>query len=128
MTFGGTVQGSLGEDESRLPRQWQFQAGGVGSLRGHDFQEFQGDRLALASLEYGVDVGANVAPVLFVDGGMAWNESKNANGGIAGSGPMALDGGIGLLLGADGLRIDIARDLRKERAPARVTVRLANSF
>lgn len=128
LVFGGVPQGTLDDEGSLLPRQWQFQAGGVGSLRGHEFQEFRGDRLALASLEYGVDVGANVVPVLFVDGGKAWNESENASGGVAGSGPLALDGGIGLMLGADALRVDIARDLRAEQAPARVTVRFANSF
>jgi hypothetical protein len=35
---------------------------------------------------------------------------------------------MGLLFGSDGLRIDVARDLRAQRAPARVTVRLSRSF
>lgn len=125
---GGTPQGVVASDQSLLPVQWQFQAGGVGSLRGHRFQEFRGDRLILGTLEYGLDVDANARPVLFLDGGMAWNESDNRAGGIAGSGPLALDGGIGVLFGCDGLRVDVARDLRARRAPARVSLRLERSF
>lgn len=125
---GGTPQGNVAPDRSLLPTQWQFQAGGVGSLRGHRFQEFRGDRLLLGTLEYGLDVDANALPVLFVDGGMAWNESDDRTGGVAGSGPLALDGGIGVLFGSDGLRVDVARDLRAKRAPARVSVRLSQSF
>jgi hypothetical protein len=125
---GATPQGWTATDGSRLPEQWQFQLGGVGSLRGHEFQEFRGDRVLLGTLEYGLDLETNVRPVLFVDGGMAWNESDQRSGGIAGSGPLAVDGGAGLLFGSDGLRIDAARDLRAERAPVRVTMRLSQSF
>jgi outer membrane protein insertion porin family len=125
---GTTTQGSFGADGSRLPRQWQFQAGGVGTLRGHPFQEFRGDRLVLATVEYGIEVGARARPVVFLDGGKAWNEIDAQSGGIGGSGPLALDGGVGVLLGADGFRLDVARDLRRERAPARVTVRLFHTL
>ena len=125
---GGAPQGNAAADGSLLPVQWQFQAGGVGSLRGHRFQEFRGDRMLLGTLEYGLDVDANARPVLFVDGGMAWNESDDRNEGVAGSGPLALDGGVGVLFGSDGMRIDVARDLRAVRAPARVSVRLSRSF
>ena len=122
---GFTPVGDRREDGSRLPAQWQFQAGGIGSLRGHKFQEFRGDRLGLATLEYSIDPGDAIKTVLFLDGGMAWNEANDVSGGIAGSGPLALDGGIGVALGTQGLRVDVARDLRKQRAPARVTARLS---
>lgn len=125
---GGTPQGIVASDGSLLPVQWQFQAGGVGSLRGHRFQEFRGDRILLGTLEYGLDVDVNMRPVLFVDGGMAWNESDDRSGGVAGSGPLALDGGMGVLFGSDGMRIDVARDLRAVRAPAHVSLRLSRSF
>ena len=125
---GTTTQGVLGNDGSRLPTQWQFQAGGVGTLRGHRFHEFHGDRLLIATLEYGVEVRTRVRPIVFFDAGKAWNESDERGGGVAGSGPLALDGGLGILLGADGFRIDVARDLRQEDAPARVTVRLFHTL
>ena len=113
---------------SRLPTQWQFFAGGVGSLRGHDFHEFAGDRLLLGTLEYGLDFGSAARPVLFVDGGKAWNESQDAGDGVAGSGKLALDGGVGFLFGSDGFRVDVARNLRAERAAAIVTVRMFHAL
>ena len=125
---GATTQGSVGPEGSRLPFQWQFQAGGVGTLRGHHLQEFRGDRLVLATVEYGIEVGARARPVVFLDGGKAWNETDDRSGGVGGSGPLALDGGVGVLLGADGFRIDLARDLRRERAPVRVTMRLFHTL
>ena len=82
----------------------------------------------LGTLEYGLDLDRNWEPVLFVDGGKAWNESNHRTGGVGGSGPLALDGGLGLLLGSDAIRIDVARDLRAEHAPARVSFRLSHTF
>lgn len=127
---GMTPQGIEDETGSTLPPQWQFQAGGIGSLRGHRYQEYRGDRAVLGTLEYGLDFGTDVElePVLFVDGGKAWNESDHQTGGVGGSGPLAMDGGLGLLLGSDAIRVDVARNLRAERAPARVSVRLSHAF
>lgn len=124
----GTATQGEPEAGSRLPGQWQFQAGGVGTLRGHRFQEFRGDRLLLATVEYDIELGAQVRPVLFLDGGKAWNQNDDQSGGLGGSGPLALDGGLGFLVGADGLRIDVARNLRAERVPARVTIRLFHTL
>lgn len=122
---GTTLEGPRGEDESRLPLQWQFQAGGVGSLRGHDFQAFRGDRVVLLTAEYAIDVGGEVQPMLFLDSGKAWNEADDRAGGVFGSGPLELDGGLGLQLGRRGPRVDVARDLRREHAEAKVSVRFA---
>jgi hypothetical protein len=124
---GTTPQGTVDADGSRLPRQWRFRAGGVGSLRAHDFDQFVGDRLLLATLEYGVNPGVPVRPVLFLDWGKAWNQSTGDSGGPAGTGeiPYALDGGIGLQLGTGftSARVDVARNLKAERAPIHVTFR-----
>jgi hypothetical protein len=128
---GWTPQGNPeGRSASRLPPQWQFQAGGIGSLRAHDFQEFRGDRVTLMTVEYGVIIKEKVRPVLFVDGGKAWNQEERLSGGIGGSGPMALDGGVGLQLGSGmtSARLDVARDLRVKRGPAWVSLRLSVPF
>lgn len=125
MTGGFAPVGSRGMGASRLPEQWQFQAGGIGSLRGHRFQEFSGDRLLLGTIDYQIDPGDAIKTALFLDTGMAWNEADHQSGGIAGSGPLALDGGLGITLGDERIRIDVARDLRRERASARVTARLS---
>lgn len=125
LSGGFTPVGVADSTGSRLPNQWQFQAGGIGSLRGHKWREFVGDRTVLGTVEYQIDPADGFQTSLFIDSGLAWNESAAESGGIAGSGPLALDGGIGLTLGTQGLRIDVARDLRKERAPARITARLS---
>jgi hypothetical protein len=131
LAAGWTPTGSPEEGiGSRLPVQWQFQAGGVGSLRAHDYQAFRGDRLALGTLEYGLIIKEQIRPVLFVDGGKAWNQAQHRSGGIGGSGPLALDGGVGLQLGAGmtSARVDVARNLRLERGPAWYSARLSVPF
>ncbi len=111
---------------SHLPEQWEFEAGGPGSLRGHEFQEFRGDRIFLASLEYGLESYGDVQPVIFADWGKAWYQSLSESGGIGGSGPLEISGGMGLAFGKGALagRLDVARDLRRKRAPGRVVFRL----
>ena len=65
------------DDGSKLPVQWEFQAGGIGTLRGHEFQQFHGDRTALATVEYSIDTGESIKTALFLDSGLAWNESRS---------------------------------------------------
>lgn len=125
VTGGFAPVGSSQSTGSRLPEQWQFQAGGIGSLRGHRFQEFSGDRLLLGTIDYQIDPGDAFKTALFLDTGMAWNDAESQSGGVGGSGPLALDGGIGITLGDERVRVDVARDLRRERASARVTARLS---
>jgi hypothetical protein len=122
LTGGTATTGTLDAEGSRLPRQWRFRAGGVGSLRGQEFDQYEGDRILLGTLEYGINPGYQLRPVLFLDWGKAWNRSSD---GTAGEVPYALDGGVGLQLGTGltSARVDAARDLRAQRAPVRVTFR-----
>ncbi len=117
-------------DPSRLPEQWRFEAGGPGSLRGHEFQAFRGDRILLATLEYGLEPYGDLQPVMFVDWGKAWYQCQSESGGIGGSGPLEMGGGMGVAFGKGALagRLDVARDLRAKRAPARVLLRLGVPF
>ncbi len=119
-----------GRDPSRLPEQWKFEAGGPGSLRSHEFQAFRGDRIFLATLEYGLEPYGEVQPVMFVDWGKAWYQCQRESGGIGGSGPLEIGGGMGVAFGKGALagRLDVARDLRAKRAPARVLFRLGVPF
>jgi hypothetical protein len=111
---GFTPEGTVRQG-SRLPVQWRFRAGGVGSLRAHGFNEFEGDRIVLGTAEYGITIEQQVRPILFIDTGKAWNESSEAERNMS----YALDGGIGLQLGSGPMtaRLDAARDLRREHAP-----------
>lgn len=127
---GWTPRGTADTTGSRLPAQWQFQAGGVGSLRAHEYQAFRGDRIALFTAEYGLVLDEKVRPVLFLDGGKAWNQVEDRSGGIGGSGPLALDGGLGFQLGEGptSARLDIARNLRMKRSGAAVSFRVSMPY
>lgn len=116
--------------EPDLPLPWQFRAGGVGTLRSQDFESSRGDRLVLLTLEYGFEAAPQVRPVLFLDTGRTWAAAFPRAGGLWNSGPFHVGGGVGLQLGTGPLsgRLDVARDLRENRAPARVTLRLGYPY
>jgi outer membrane protein assembly factor BamA len=113
-----------------LPFAWRFRSGGIGTLRGHQFQEFAGDRELLGTLEYGLELPRQIRPILFIDSGRTWVGRERHGGGVGGSGPWLVDGGVGLQLGAGPLsgRLDLARDLRAERSTARLSFRLGFPF
>ncbi len=95
-----------GYSNDNLPLFRQFFLGGIGSLRGYDYKEFEGNRMLLLNAEYvwrfyKSDLGAG----LFFDGGKAeWSESQFKTGGLK------TDIGVSLLINND-IRIDIAQRL-----------------
>ena len=72
----------------------------------------------------------DLQPVMFIDWGKAWYQCLSKSGGIGGSGPLEIGGGMGVAFGKGALagRLDVARDLRAKRAPARVLFRLGVPF
>jgi hypothetical protein len=63
----------IGGRGSDLPRQKQFAAGGIGTLRAHPLASQQGDRLFAMSAEYGFLSGTRWPRLLaFYDGAEAW--------------------------------------------------------
>jgi outer membrane protein assembly factor BamA len=107
----------------RLPAQKAFFAGGVGTLRGHSHKADRGDRVLLANVEYSIDLYRAVQGVLFGDIGRAWDSARHDTMPRA-----ALDGGFGLQTRDQRLRLLVARDLRRERAPLLVSVRTTATF
>jgi hypothetical protein len=106
-----------------LPAQRQFYLGGIGTLRGHAFGSLRGDRMLLANLEYGFDLMHGFQGVLFHDVGTAWVHPREL-----GRVRPELDAGLGVRNRTARFRVDLARDLRANRAPIVVTVRIAQPF
>jgi hypothetical protein len=95
-----------GHSDDRLPLFRRFYLGGIGSLRGYDYKEFEGNRYALFNADYAwlfhdSDIGAGV---FFDAGKAAFGEDEFE------SAELKTDIGICFLV-TDVLRIDLAQRL-----------------
>lgn len=82
----------------------QYKVGGQSSLRGYREDQFRGNRMALATLEYRFPIVSKVQGALFTDWGGAWNDGvtpKDIKGSV----------GVGLALNTPlgPLRLDYGR-------------------
>lgn len=96
-----------GFGDSELPSFAKYEIGGLGTVRGYDYKEFEGDTSLVFNVEYRFPLSDNLQGVVFVDWGNAWgfNESisiadlKFGKGfGIRFDtvlGPISIDYGIG---------------------------------
>lgn len=131
----------MGTASGDLPVQLAFDLGGLGSLRGYNFKEFDNfDRLVLGNVEYRLQLGRLVPGYLeekqiipFYDFGTAWfSDEKDALS--AGFDKLTWDRlktsvGIGLSTGpGDGFRVNLARRLDDRDRPMIVRVRLRRIF
>jgi len=131
----------LGTASGDLPVQLAFDLGGVGSLRGYNFKEFDNfDRLVLGNVEYRLQFGRLMPGYLeekqiipFYDFGVAWS-SDEKDALTAGFDQLTWDRlktsvGIGLSTGpGDGFRVNLARRLDDRDKPMMVRVRLRRIF
>ncbi len=146
---GGTANGIL-------PPLYQFDLGGLSTLRGYRFKEFTGDRLVLGNAEYhlrasdGNFLGLDL--ILFVDSGLAWFVDEE-NAELAQRWPvdepsrrraeersleegferlkwssLKTDVGIGLADSDGDFRIDVARRIDRSGGDFTVTFRLCRTF
>lgn len=94
-----------GHSDQQLPLdRWMF-LGGVGSLRGYDYKEFNGNRYAMGNLDYYFEFSDDFAAVLFTDigkCGVGEQEFKDAE--------LKSDIGVGVIFDED-FRINIAQRL-----------------
>jgi outer membrane protein insertion porin family len=115
--FGARVIG--GWSDGVLPPQRQFAIGGLGSVHGYGFKEAVGSSLALVNLEYGI--GWRSGPKVFglFDAGRVTS-------------PTGVDApwlkGVGVGLGAGGVRLDFGYKLDKVPSSLQVTVRFGRTF
>ena len=68
------LRGSYGWGHGDLTEFNQFRVGGQDSVRGYRDDQFRGDRMMLATLEYRFPFGSKVQGILFTDCGGAWND------------------------------------------------------
>ncbi|MEP7027920.1 MAG: BamA/TamA family outer membrane protein [Candidatus Eisenbacteria bacterium] len=122
---------SKGDD---LPFQKTFAIGGIGTLRGATFRQFRGRHMFLANGDWSWELfkrssrnhmlKTGLAVVAFTDFGLAWD----APTWDLGHRKPAWDAGLGLGTTDESFRVYFARDLRAERSPLHVTVRIARSY
>ena len=101
------LRGSYGIGYGDMTEFNQFRVGGQDSLRGYRDDQFRGNRMVLATLEYRFPLSKKVQGIIFGDGGGAWDRGFFPSGGdIYGSvglgvalntpfGPLRLDYGRG---------------------------------
>lgn len=131
----GTLVAEPGGDSfltgpGRVPPQWTFHAGGIGTLRGHDEKEFVGDQLLLANLEYAIRPERSFEIYLFTDLGKAWyqDSAPYAGEGFFGKGQLEWDGGLGVEMANGGVRVQMGQNLRDMDKDPRFTLRLQRAF
>jgi len=113
---GGVVHGEL-------PVQSLFYLGGIGSLHAQDYASIVGERMLQLNIEYAFDVFWQIRAIVFQDLGAAWNRPSR----LADLHP-AFDAGVALGNRTGRFRVNFARDMRADRAPLVVTVRLMRTF
>jgi hypothetical protein len=119
------ARGLLGSTrEGALPPQKLWLLGGIGTLRGHQFQRFSGDQFFLVNAEQYCRLRKrSVYGFAFLDYGAAWFGSGNW-----GRQKPALDGGLGLRLGEGPLAFHVAKNLRESGSPVLFGVRMGGTF
>jgi hypothetical protein len=115
--FGARVIG--GWSDGVLPPQRQFAIGGLGSVHGYGFKEAVGSSLALVNLEYGI--GRRNGPMLFglFDAGRVTSPSRSDAPWLK---------GVGVGLGAGGIRLDFGYKPDDVPSSLQVTVRFGRTF
>ena len=101
------LRGAYGFGHGDMTEFNQFRVGGQDGLRGYRDDQFRGNRMALATIEYRFPFSKSVQGIIFGDGGGAWNKGFFPGGGdLYGSvglgvalntpfGPLRLDYGRG---------------------------------
>lgn len=118
--IGFRLRGGLSNQQ--LPLDRRFFLGGVGSLRGYDFKEFEGNRYFLANIDYYWRFSDDFSLALFTDLGQAGFSKKQfeKNG-------LKSDVGVGMLL-FDAIRIDVAQRLDDISESPVITGRIETTF
>ena len=67
------LRGAYGLGYGELTEFNQFRVGGQNSIRGYRDDQFRGNRMLIATLEYRFPLGKQVQGIFFTDGGGAWD-------------------------------------------------------
>ena len=136
----------LGTAKGSLPRQYLYDIGGFGSLRGYGFKEFTGDRMVLFNAEYWIDgdkhwgqywPGDEFDVGAFFDAGSAWfardrsapfDGLNSLVGAEDSSGERDIKTSMGFAIGLDDLRLDMARPLDGREDDWTFSLRFSRTF
>ncbi len=109
------VRGQYGIGSGSISEYNQYRVGGQDTIRGYREDQFRGDRMALASIEYRFPIVSKVTGALFTDFGGAWD---------SGFKPSNMHGSVGIGLGLNTpigpLRLDYGRGSQGGRVHFRV--------
>ena len=127
----GTTSGSV-------PMQKKFDLGGIGSLRGYEYKEFQDDdKMAMLNVEYTTDgdeiSGLEFLPIfddylvaIFIDAGVVWSDKRD----LPKRSEFMRNIGVGIGSKDEGFRVNFAKPLDgpEDEREIVVTVRLNKMF
>jgi len=127
----GTTKGST-------PQQKKFDLGGIGSLRGYEYKEFQnGDKMAMLNVEYTTDgeeiAGLEFLPIfddyliaLFMDAGVVWSDKRD----LPERSEFMRNIGVGIGSKDNGFRVNFAKPLDgpEDKREVVVSLRLNKMF
>ena len=128
-----------GSARGYLPIQYQYDLGGISTLRGYEFKEFQNkDRMLLANLEYRM-YGINglldfdeLNLILFTDAGLIWDAKDKSSAKESFDHLTWNDFNTSIGLGIsnyDGnIRLNIAKRLDEKNKPVVLTIRIRRPF
>ncbi len=111
-----------GSSGDQLPIERRYAVGGLGTLRGHNYREFRGNRVALANIEYAFALADNIRTLVFADAGRAWDDGSLMDLRVP------VDMGIGFSAGDEGVSVLAARNVNRSDADIKVSVRFQHSF
>ncbi|MDZ7260539.1 MAG: DUF5686 family protein [candidate division KSB1 bacterium] len=133
----------VGTARGELPIQFKFDLGGLSTLRGYDFKEFEnGDRMVLGNVEYRIhgrrsrfhDVWwlENLNLILFADTGWLWNSEDKSSYKLGFKhltwSDLKTDIGIALSDEDGNVRFNVAKRVDVSGKPVVVTFRLNRTF
>lgn len=120
--------------DGTLPFQKHFTVGGVDGLRAHTFAQYRGDQMLLGQAEYTAGLWpirtgmleGGVQAIAFLDVGRAWFDPSHS-WSVADQ-HLGVDGGLGLALSEDGLRVYLAKNLQDADSDVVISLRLQRPF
>ncbi len=127
-----------GSSRGELPQQYKFDLGGISTLRGYKFKEFENhNRMVLGNLEYQINENRNpviddLNLIIFGDAGYLWsveNTDKATNGfDNLDWDDLYTSVGIALCNREGNVRLNIAKRLDEKDKPVVITFRINRPF
>jgi outer membrane protein insertion porin family len=125
--FAFRVKAGIADRELEVDHPKRFYLGGIGTLRGYSYKEFEGDKMALMNAEYWFRTGHfGLGMSVFVDSGYVWNYNDEMK-----VNDLKTDIGVGIALGSNpgnGLVFNIATPIDEKDRETIVSVRLDKMF